>query len=1051
MRKDSASAILRRSVMLAVSLFSLSGASAADLLSVGIDPGDWKPAENPQVAMEVMRGIHPSEAFVKFDVKKGPQEWIVIPGPIVKVDKRSRFYMDRTCKITFDVRAEGLDPYAAQIRVRQRPAGQTTGGAYTTNLRPNRLWETAAEVSNADKIVSWSTITGASKVYASTEQFALELWIAAPKTDKPASIYLRNFKVAESATITHVLTAQPETRGNIFFADKGALKADFVDSGKLKSCTLEALDEENRSRASVTGAAGTSALTLDLPGKGYYQIRATATYNDGSTITNTTSSAIVGESLRDDIRRNSRLGSMRVWGSGDLWSKSGANWDWGIGGIQLADFQLLPDGTVQPPLNYKPIAYPTDHQIVMTVGSFPKWILPKDQKTGALLTAGTDWKLLEKLFEAFARANPDVPYFCPMNEPDGFWRGSAADFVAMHKAIAAGIKKGNPRMKLFGPCMYSIRMADFRKYADLGLLDCLDGIVMHAYVNGSEPEGDFITNVAAMQSFLAGVGKSHLPVYITEYGWCTGTGDWQKVVPELTRSQYAARSLALLAAQPVDCIEYFCFKYSGSRTDPGYSLLYSDDTPTATFTAFANSLQWLSWTQKGDGRWLKFSPSLHMAVFARDQKSTAVAWTTSGAAQIRLSSNPQRIEDMMGRPADVMKNGLLQVSPSPVYFEFAEADALKNMSLLPPLSAAPGGTLTLPWPGEFAAAEMGLAINKANIAINATPGDYLIIGKSAGKWQGQPVTVLQPLMLESIDYKSSPDGRQMTILARTSSALPDGTAARATLTLADGTTSHADITFSSGKPATIALPIADFRMGQRYKGKLAIALTGRIPGVVERDIDTTLMACPQVSTDSAAWPALAAPVDFSNWGPQPEPLKAYDCAAKIQTGVGEKGFYLQIAVEDNIHRQSQPAADMWKEDSIQFAIDVDADKEWQPNNIGFGFNGHRIFEYGVALPSAGGAPMVWRWRGDAPGFNSACAEPRVIADVQRTGTQTIYKVLLPWETLGLSSAPTAGSNIGFALVVNDMDNQGNRHYLRLFEGIAEGKNPEKYGKLLIVK
>jgi len=142
---------------------------------------------------------------------------------------------------------------------------------------------------------------------------------------------------------------------------------------------------------------------------------------------------------------------------------------------------------------------------------------------------------------------------------------------------------------------------------------------------------------------------------------------------------------------------------------------------------------------------------------------------------------------------------------------------------------------------------------------------------------------------------------------------------------------------------------------------------------------------------------------------------------------------------------------MWQEDSIQIAFDVDADKEWQPNNVGNGFNGHRIFEYGVALSSKGSSPMVWRYRADAPDFKAACEEPRIIADVKRTDGRTVYAGFFPWETLSLSKAPRVGSNIGFALLVNDSDKSNDRHGLAFFEGIRSVKDPVLYGKLRIME
>jgi Domain of unknown function (DUF1083). len=997
-------------------------------------------AKDPSVVEVTETG---SELILKYG--PFPQEWQIIEGPEVTLGARDRFFKNRRCRVTMEIKTSGLEGYALQLRARQRSGPRTEGGAFTRNMSPRREWNSAAELNRAEKYRTWARLEGTFTLSTSTERLAFEIWVSSPE-GRTARVQIRNLELTELGEVEHIVSSAPDTFGNIFFSGSGGMKAEFVDPEKLTAARIELLDEEGRTVGQATGRAGTGELTIPLSGPGFYTVRATADYPGGKSISAATTAAVVGEPLDETVRRQSRLGTFRVWGNSDLWLKSGANWDWGIGGVDLSGYTLNEDGTISPPKDAKPLTYSDAYKTIFTIGGLPGWVMPDGASKDSLM-APKDWGLFERLIETFAQANPDLPWFCSYNEPDAHWRGSAEDFVKFHKAIAAGVKKGNPKMKFYGPCMYSIRMDDFRKYASMGLLDCLDGLVMHAYVDGTEPEGEFISRVTELLQFLKDSGHGDMPVFITEFGWCAEIGDWQKTVTERERSQYAPRSIALLAAQPIDAIEYFVFKHTSEPGKPGYSMIYSDNTPTPTYVAFVNTLKWLSWTRREDGRWFAFSPKLHLTLFQGNDRCTGAAWNTEGKARLTLPAAPLRMGDTMGRTLPV-DGPVVEVGPAPVFFDLPECRALFAAATLPPVTVAPGESFSLPWDGFFAAPEIRLEGDKATVAPDARPGNYLVLGRTGDAFQSLPVRVLDPLSVESVDFKLSPDGREL--LAEVWVSSPIRTGAEVICRLNTDAKGKAEIRkrLEPDVPAVIELSVPGFRLGQRVQGTLDFSLEGAIPVRIEKAFDQTYILCP--SMEKVEWKTIPS-VDISRWNPYPGELKAEDLSGSFQTAVTPEGFRLRVDVQDNAHHQNQLPSYMWNGDSIQFAFDVDADKEWQPNNVGNGHKGHRIFEYGVGLPNKGGKPMVWRWRADAPGFTASSEESRIVAEVNRDGNRTVYDVLIPWETLGLSAPPEPGSSIGFALVVNDLDNGADqRKALRIFSGVLEHKNPEGFGKLKVL-
>lgn len=1014
------------------------------IADLAIDPSHWSARQPAGIAISA-DAQRPGATRFEVSPGTGTTEWVVVDGPVVPLTQRSRFTKDRTLELGVEVRSEGYEGYSLQFRLRQG----RTGSGYTRNLSPRRFWESAAEVSQAETTREWTAVTGRSSVGIDCDAVVLEVWILVPAGTKPASFSLSRLSLRESYGTDHLLVPKPWTQGAIFFADQGTMQVDFVDPPTVTTGSITLTDETGKAVGRVEGGPATANLEITLPARGFYQVTAAATYSDRPAISTRTTAAVVGAPLDESVRLASRFGAVRVWGSGDLWRKSGANWDWMIGCVDMGGYVLEADGTIHPPADAKPFVYPTGYQAVGTIGSFPKWLHGRD---GDGLYPPKDWSQLERLAEVFARANPGLTRICPYNEPDAHWRGSREDFVRFHLALYAGLKRGNPNLQLVGPGMYSIRMDDIIAYDHLGLLDAQDGMTMHAYVNASAPEGEFMDRILDLTSYLAKRGKAAQPLYLTEFGWCSEVGDWQKPVPELVRASYVARCLALMGTQAIDGIAYFNFMYLSKLEKPEYSLLFKDHSPTPGYVAFVQALRWLSWTQRGDGAWLRLSPDLNLVTYDNGTRASAVVWSGKDPGSIRLPAVPRRCEDTYGRMLPVPADGVIAVSINPVYCDLAIDPAFRALTRLPGVRVPPGARVPLPWAAFFAAPEFTLSTAGAQVSTTALPGDYLIIGRTAsGAWQALPIQVVAPISVQSVDYVMSPDGHQLSVVATVTSSLASPAQLTARLVLDEKTVLTASATITPGTAAQpLSVSIPQFVTGRRYRGSFRIELLGQVPWSAERPFDQTVLASAPLALGQAVdWNAIPA-VDFSTWGPRPGPIAAADCSATVRTAIAAEGFRLLVEVTDDKHWQGQIPAGMWGEDSVQVAIDVDADRPWQPNNVGNGFNGHRLVEYGFAHPSTGGPAMVWRFRADVPDMKNNVGEPRIQATVVRTGTQTRYEALLPWATLGLERAPAVGSTLGFALVVNDADKGGDRKFLQLFEGIATGRDPERYGRLRIL-
>ncbi|NOY82009.1 MAG: hypothetical protein GXP31_13515 [Kiritimatiellaeota bacterium] len=154
-----------------------------------------------------------------------------------------------------------------------------------------------------------------------------------------------------------------------------------------------------------------------------------------------------------------------------------------------------------------------------------------------------------------------------------------------------------------------------------------------------------------------------------------------------------------------------------------------------------------------------------------------------------------------------------------------------------------------------------------------------------------------------------------------------------------------------------------------------------------------------------------------------------DASARVALAWDGRFFYLDVRVEDDRHEQPQVGGDIWKGDSIQFALDFHPDD--RPGKAPW-------TELGVAL--CGSQVQVYRWtEPDGPVANVECR-------VQRVGNRTQYRIAVPWSVFG-AGPPKPWQRAGFALVVNDADGKGRDGWLELFSGIGWRKDPEKFGSI----
>ena len=158
-----------------------------------------------------------------------------------------------------------------------------------------------------------------------------------------------------------------------------------------------------------------------------------------------------------------------------------------------------------------------------------------------------------------------------------------------------------------------------------------------------------------------------------------------------------------------------------------------------------------------------------------------------------------------------------------------------------------------------------------------------------------------------------------------------------------------------------------------------------------------------------------------------------DLSAKVLLGWDERNFYFFAAVTDDVHCTPHVGKDIFLNDAVQIAFDT------LDNARKKGGYQHDDYEFGMSL----GLPF-WCWHG---GGDEEGPFAGVGSSVTRNGNITEYRAAIPWSRLGLPHAP---ETLGFAFTVADNDDNARaRYYLAFGGGIADGKRPAKFKRLLL--
>ncbi len=151
------------------------------------------------------------------------------------------------------------------------------------------------------------------------------------------------------------------------------------------------------------------------------------------------------------------------------------------------------------------------------------------------------------------------------------------------------------------------------------------------------------------------------------------------------------------------------------------------------------------------------------------------------------------------------------------------------------------------------------------------------------------------------------------------------------------------------------------------------------------------------------------------------------CGGSVRLGqlqYDASGLIVNAKVTDDAFAQTETAPNLWRGDSLQFAVSNGLPGE-NPTST----------EIGAALLPTG--PAVYTF-GTSDGSPTGTT-PGAAATITRADGVTSYQVKVPWTALGFQAAPTGP--IAISLALNENDGAGRAGAMQWASGIVTGKTP----------
>ncbi|CAN5484467.1 hypothetical protein BH09VER1_BH09VER1_55280 [soil metagenome] len=686
----------------------------------------------------------------------------------------------RRIELSFDIRSQNCNPNDLVVRLLQQDAsgGSTWVMSESDYMRvaPSKGWVTLKKIG--------ALLDTTTKLYLYVYQTN-----AANSTGK---IWLDNVAVTLLGNNTdYLVEAYSGGQGNIFQADTGTMTVRSNDP-RYSTLSVQVFDHAGAPVAPSVATVGYSTLeghkiaTIAFNEKGFYDVEASP---NGSMPFMSWTAATIGAPVTASATEP--LGIFSVNSDNPLAEAAGSEWNRFFLQTELvykngtsysypasysnAQGQYAVGTNTTLPSSMLYYSQSTNQKWIVCLRGIPDWLVdttPVHHRDNVNFNFQWQYYNDQAQFITFMTwvlkdLPANVQYVEAMNEPEwNQWGGTWTELGNYIKALKLAVNQANVGralpLKLLGPCFAHLPTTSFPDnnlnyppftnnkalLDDLlltqNVLASLDGIVMHIYHTGNSsnmPEADFTVRLDQFKTYLGTTSFGNKPLLFTEYGWQSGTQDWQVPVSEALQAAYMSRAM-LITLSKYDALSFnitamlsFALKFGG------YSFLEADDNPDLPYVAYARTAKEV---EPYSGTRKMLSLGFYNAFTATNNvnKTVLALWAPSGSASvITIPSISSSARDLYGHPKTLSTTPKqVTINGSPTFITVDDS-ALGNWVNGLSYTVPRGGSVPVEFTDMIAFTEFSLSGSTLSVSGTSNAGVRTILGKSGAFWKKYTITV----------------------------------------------------------------------------------------------------------------------------------------------------------------------------------------------------------------------------------------------------------------------------------------------------------------------
>ncbi|TXK77178.1 DNRLRE domain-containing protein [Paenibacillus sp. N3.4] len=644
------------------------------------------------------------------------------------------------------------------------------------------------------------------------------------------------------------------------------------------------------------------------------------------------------------------------------------------------------------------------------------------------------------------------------------------NYFPLLKKTYETVKAAHPDTPVVGMVM-AIDLNWMEKVFQLGGMQYLDVISVHPYVYPGEPER-LESQINGLKDLIRTYNNGQLkPIWISETGWPTQLDS--RGVDEQKQANYLIRGYVVSIANGIDKIMWYDFMNDGVQlnyNEDNFGIIRNTNdklgayTPKPAYAAYATMSRALGGAQfvSKDST----DTDIRSYVFDKDGEQIRALWAVGSSVPAVIHTvNSIQITDMMGNTDTyVPHNGNVYVTLNDEpYFIKGDISGVEKDSTFSlhgdparvgdpiKLTLETDNTTSAPYSFNFKVegesypvfAEGGQKVTQMLTVSNLNePGTRLVKGflmKGNDKIGMIRSTVTA---LQSYEVKVRPIIADVDTMSKTLQIQINNLSTTKGLQVKRvewkfGTQSgmkefHAEVKSSSAE--VFDIPLTGYGLGVTNALKVTVYFDDYDPFTYEGTAEFNPIRQGTVNVDGALdseTAAASSTIDLSKGTVKMTGYQgANDLSGKFWLNFDSNRLYITARVKDNTNSAPFTGADIYKNDSFQFAISN-------------GLPGESLswYEYGISQTPNG--PQIYRWI-TPPGVSKGLVtNGDLVVTRDENQHDTIYELALPWSELTPIKAERNGV-ISFSLLVNDNDGNGRKGWIEWGGGIGDGKLSNKF-------